>query len=453
MQHFDYPRQMWRQFFSIWIPLFLTQLSLVAGGFFAATVAGRHSTVDLAGAAVGVNLWVPVLMTSIGLFMGLTPIISQLLGANQPTNIPSIVRQGIYLSLTVGLVTICMGSFLLPWMLDNLGLEPAVRKVTQGFLTFIAYGIIPCFISVTLRNVVDAHGYTRISLSIMTTGFFLNIILNYVFIDGYGSIPSLGGAGAGLAITISNSVNCLLFFLVMLFLPPFSHYRIFKEWEGLHFARWREQLKIGLPIGGANFLEISLFSIVGLLITSYGTQVIAAHNAANNFSNVLYSLPLSAGIAATILCGFELGAKRFAAALRYARMAQVFTIGVATVLFILAFFNFNSIAGLYTNDPQMITLTASFMVYALMFTFADATGVPIQGALRGYKDVRFVFFVSLLCYWCIGLTLGIFLSHYTNLGPYGYWVGIICGLLAVSIAYNSRLIYLNRNRHKIQTTH
>ncbi|MDU0826070.1 MAG: MATE family efflux transporter, partial [Negativicoccus succinicivorans] len=149
MQHFDYPRQMWRQFFSIWIPLFLTQLSLVAGGFFAATVAGRHSTVDLAGAAVGVNLWVPVLMTSIGLFMGLTPIISQLLGANQPTNIPSIVRQGIYLSLTVGLVTICMGSFLLPWMLDNLGLEPAVRKVTQGFLTFIAYGIIPCFISVT----------------------------------------------------------------------------------------------------------------------------------------------------------------------------------------------------------------------------------------------------------------------------------------------------------------
>ena len=443
MQHFDYPRQMWRQFFSIWIPLFLTQLSLVAGGFFAATVAGRHSTVDLAGAAVGVNLWVPVLMTSIGLFMGLTPIISQLLGANQPTNIPSIVRQGIYLSLTVGLVTICMGSFLLPWMLDNLGLEPAVRKVTQGFLTFIAYGIIPCFISVTLRNVVDAHGYTRISLSIMTTGFFLNIILNYVFIDGYGSIPSLGGAGAGLAITISNSVNCLLFFLVMLFLPPFSHY----------FARWREQLKIGLPIGGANFLEISLFSIVGLLITSYGTQVIAAHNAANNFSNVLYSLPLSAGIAATILCGFELGAKRFAAALRYARMAQVFTIGVATVLFILAFFNFNSIAGLYTNDPQMITLTASFMVYALMFTFADATGVPIQGALRGYKDVRFVFIVSLLCYWCIGLTLGIFLSHYTNLGPYGYWVGIICGLLAVSIAYNSRLIYLNRNRHKIQTTH
>ena len=209
MQHFDHPRQMWRQFFSIWIPLFLTQLSLVAGCFFAATVAGRHSTVDLAGAAVGVNLWVPVLMTSIGLFMGLTPIISQLLGANQSTSIPSIVRQGIYLSLTI----------------DNLGLEPAVRNVTQGFLTFIAYGIIPSFISVTLRNVVDAHGYTRISLSIMTTGFFLNIILNYVFIDGYGSIPSLGGAGAGLAITISNSVNCLLFFLVMLFLPPFSHYR------------------------------------------------------------------------------------------------------------------------------------------------------------------------------------------------------------------------------------
>lgn len=445
MKHVNNTTAMWRQFFYIWTPIFLTQLSLVAGSFFAAMMAGQHGVRDLAGVAVGVNLWIPVLMCSIGLFMGITPIISHLLGANDTKNIPSIIRQAIYLAIVLGIITIMIAVFILPALLNGLGLEPAVQTITARFLTFVGLGVIPTFMSITLRNAVDAHGYTRISLAIMSCGFLVNIFLNYCFIYGHWFFPELGGAGTGIAIAMSNLFNCLCFFSVFLFLKPFRDYRLFGTIEGIHWAQWREQLRIGLPIGAANFLEISLFSIVGLLITSYGTEIIAAHQAANNFSEVTYTLPLSSGIAATILCGFELGGKRRKYALKYARMGQMFTVAAATVIFILAFLNLDHIASIYTSEEKMIPLIASFLPYALCFIYADATGTPIQGALRGYKDVNFVFRISLLAYWFIGLGSGMLIANLTDFGPYGYWIGIIGGLAFASLCYNLRLHYLNRN--------
>lgn len=444
MQHTDERRAMWRQFFKVWMPIFFTQLSLVAGSFFAAMMAGRHSTVDLAGVAVGVNLWIPVLMTSIGIFLGITPLISHLLGAGTPANIPSIIRQAVYLSIALGALALLLAIPLLPIFLQGLGLEPSVHYITLHFLTYVGLGMIPTFISITLRNAVDAHGYTKISLAIMTTGFLINILLNYCLITGYGFFPEMGGVGTGLAIALSNTFNCLCFFLVLQYASPFRKYRIFSHWERISFVHWREQLRIGIPLGAANFLEISLFSVVGLLITEYGTSIIAAHQAANNVSEIMYTLPLSAGIAATILCGFELGAARYEAARLYARMAQGFTVVIATGLFLLAVFHLPQIASIYTRDPQMILLIASFLPYALGFVFADATGTPIQGALRGYKDVNFVFYISLVSYWLVGLCLGYLLANHFQFGPYGYWMGIIAGLFIGSIFYNLRLTYLHK---------
>ncbi len=443
MQHVTTTRSMWGQFFSVSLPVFLTQLSLVLGSFFAATMAGHHGRIDLAGVAVGVNLWMPVLMTSIGLFMGVTPIISHLLGAGKTQRIPTIIRQAVYLAAAIGIVVTLLGACAVRPVLDILALEPAVDTITYRFLLYIGLGIIPTFISITLRNIVDSHGLTRISLMIMTCGFLVNIVLNYCFIYGAWIFPDMGGAGTGVAIALSNTFNCLCFLVLMGTCAPFKHYRVF-AWEQFRPDIWRDQLKIGLPIGGANFLEISLFAIIGLLVTTYGTDIIAAHQAANNFSNLAYTLPLSAGIATTILCGYELGGGRRDYALRYARMAQLFTIIIALLLFGFTYLHMDRVAGLYSSDEDMIALISTFVPFAMCFIFADATGTPIQGALRGYKDVRFIFCISFICYWLVGLGTGGVFAHLLGFGPYGYWIGAITGLAAASVAYNLRLIYLNR---------
>src|SRR5699024_7722502 len=87
--------------------------------------------------------------------------------------------------------------------------------------------------------------------------------------------------------------------------------------------------------------------------------------------------------------------------------------------------------------------------FALVFQPADAFGAPIQGALRGYKDVNITLIIALVSYWIIGLPSGWVLANITSLEPFGYWVGLITGLSVGAIALLFRLLHLqNRFTHQ-----
>ena len=88
-----------REFIIILLPIFITQLALVSTGFFDTIMAGHVSGQDLAGVAVGVNLFMPVFGSVLGVIAGLMPIIAQYYGAGRKTEIAINVRQGMYWAL------------------------------------------------------------------------------------------------------------------------------------------------------------------------------------------------------------------------------------------------------------------------------------------------------------------------------------------------------------------
>jgi len=70
-----------RQFFIVLLPILITQLSLMAPGFFNTVMAGHISKEDLAGVAVGASIFFPVFGAFVGLISGLTPVIAHHYGA------------------------------------------------------------------------------------------------------------------------------------------------------------------------------------------------------------------------------------------------------------------------------------------------------------------------------------------------------------------------------------
>ncbi|MNN45973.1 Multidrug resistance protein NorM [compost metagenome] len=179
-------------------------------------------------------------------------------------------------------------------------------------------------------------------------------------------------------------------------------------------------------------------------MSQFDTLTIAAHQAANNFATTLYMLPLSICLALTILVGYEAGAARLKDAKQYA------LIGISTALalsilnaVILMFFREN-VAAIYSNDSEVIALITHFLIYAIFFQISDAIATPIQGVLRGYKDVNPAFWITLLAYWIIGLPLGYFLANYTSQGPYGFWLGLIIGLGIAALLLFQRLFTVQR---------
>lgn len=66
---------------------------------------------------------------------------------------------------------------------------------------------------------------------------------------------------------------------------------------------------------------------------------------------------------------------------------------------------------LYTEDENVLELAKTSLLYAIFFQLSDAIAAPIQGTLRGYKDVKVTFIMAVISYWAVGLPLGYVLAH------------------------------------------
>lgn len=434
-------------FMTLFFPILITQLSLYLMNFFDTVMSGRYSATDLAGVAIGSSLWVPIYTGFNGIVLAITPIIAQLMGAKKKQHIARNVQQGIYLAIGLAIVIMGIGGLLLNPVLQSMDLENEVRHIAKYYLISLGVGLVPLFIFNTLRCFIEALGKTSLSMMIILISLPINIVLNYVFIFGKMGVPAYGGIGSGIATAITYWIICLITATIVYRAQVMRGYAVFTKWAKPSFTAWWEQLKLGLPIGLAIFFETGIFSAVTLLMSVYSTHTIAAHQAAMNFSSLLYMIPLSVGIALTIAVGFEVGAKRFKDARTYGLIGMCIGVFVAiaagTVLYVFD----DVIAALYNSDPEVIKLTKHFIFFAIFFQLADAFAAPIQGALRGYKDVNTTLVIAIVSFWVIGLPSGWLIANFTNLGPAGYWVGLIIGLCCGAVALIGRLLYIQRVRY------
>lgn len=86
--------------------------------FFDTNMSGKFSPADLAGVAIGTSLWMPVQTGLSGILMGITPVVSHLLGSRQHDQIGRSVIQALYLGIAVGLIVLGAGALLLSPILN-----------------------------------------------------------------------------------------------------------------------------------------------------------------------------------------------------------------------------------------------------------------------------------------------------------------------------------------------
>ncbi|MGB8000348.1 MAG: MATE family efflux transporter [Anaerobacillus sp.] len=425
-------------------PILVTQVGLYSMNFVDTIMSGRAGANDLAGVAIGSSLWVPVFTGLSGILLAITPIVSQYIGAKQEDRVSFTVLQGIYLSIALSILILLAGSAILNSILQTMDLNANVRQIAKDYLFGLSIGIIPLFIYSVLRSFIDALGETRTTMLVTLTSLPINVFFNYALIFGKFGFPELGGVGAGYASGITYWFILLIALIVILRVRPFRTYAIFKRFHPVSLVTWREQLKIGVPIGFSIFFEVSIFAAVTLLMSTYTTETIAAHQAAINFASLLYMIPLSISMALTIAVGFEVGGGRFHDAKQYSYLGICFAVGMA-LLSALCLFIFNdAVASWYTSNEVVFDLIKVFLIYAIFFQLSDAVAAPIQGALRGYKDVNVTLVMSLIAYWLIGLPSGFLLAKYTAFGPYGYWVGLSTGLFVAAVTLYIRLRSVQR---------
>lgn len=431
-----------RRLINVMLPVLATQLAIIGMNFFDATMSGHAGAEQLAGSSIGGSLMMPIIASSTGILMAATPIIAHLIGKNEKDGIATVIHSGLILSIIIELILLLAYFFFIDDILAILTLEPDVYYIAKYYMLALIIGLSGGLLTFPLRSLTDTVAGTAVSMKIYLLALPINAFLNYCFIYGNFGAPKLGGIGAGVATAITYYILLFIFIAIIINNPQFKNLALFNFKFSLKSIK--EYLGIGIPNGMGIFMEASLFGFIIIFISKFGTNYIAAHQAAMSFSSVLYMLPLSFSLALTIIIGIEVGAKRYLEAKKYAYLGLIVSFLCVLSIVGLVFYFRDYIALLYATDTTLLTYIAHFLIYTAAWQLFDAIACPIQGILRGYKDVKAAFYVSMLAYWGICLPLGMFLDYFMIQGAFAYWQSMVLGVATSAVLLFFRLRYIEK---------
>ena len=432
-----------KKLLSVMIPILVAQVSTAGVTFINTTMAGHAGADDLAGVSVGAGLFYPLLASIIGLLMAGTPLMAQLIGRKERECLPFIVRSGMVIGLSVWALFTAAYFFFIDDLLASLALEAAVEHIARYYLMTMIGVVFFLALMIPLRCLTDTAGSTSISMKLFLMAPVINGIFNYLFIYGHGGMPALGGIGAGLATMMTYGFLLGLFLLVVMKSKDLGGRQIFAS-LALRSKDLREYLVVGVPSGLSIFMEMSLFSLIIVFLSRYGTDALAAYQIADNFASLVYMLPVSCSMALTILIATAVGAGDMTLARRYKKAGFVVAMAGAMMTASFTVLFRNSIGSVYTDDATVALIAGQFLIYSAGWQLFDAISTPIQGILRGLKDTRISFVLMVLAYWGGCFPMSLFLDSHTALGADSFWLGLDFGVGCSAFLMILRLLYVER---------
>ena len=418
-------------------PLIGGQLTMVGMNTIDTVMAGRLDAVALGAVAVGSSVWASIMLFATGVLMVLAPSVAQAEGAGEPQRVAPLTRQTFWVALGLAAVGMLVAANMRP-LLELLRVDPAIVPPAAGYLRALCWGVPAWAAYMVLRNMSEGLGATRPTLYFGLVGLAVNVPADWVLMYGKLGLPELGAEGCGYATAAVWWFQLLGMSLYVARHPRYRHLALFARLEPPDREAIGRILKLGLPVGVMWLMEVSMFTMVALLIGTMGTVMVAGHQVTINFAAFTFMVPLGLSMATSVRVGNAVGRRdpagvRLAARAGYAVALCAQTVSASLMLLIPA-----RIAGVYTEDPEVIAIAVRLLFLAAIFQLSDGIQVSSAGILRGLNDTRVPMLITVVAYWLVGLPLGALLAFQFDLGARGMWIGLIAGLTAAAILLTLR---------------
>ncbi len=432
--------------------MFVAQLAVVVNSGIDTAMAGRLSATDLAGVALGSNVYVSVFIAFMGVVTAAGPIAGHHFGAGRLHAIGHDVGQALWLAAGFSLIGVVLLLWTDPWF--ALARAPQeVTCITRDYLVAVAAGLPGALAARVFVALNSAVSRPRITMAINLVALALKVPLNALFMYGAGPLPALGGVGCGVATAVLSWLTLALSFAVWRLDPYFARFRAQHafDFRRPEWARQRELLVLGVPMGLAILFEVSSFTFMGILIARLGAETLGAHQIVANVVSILFMVPLSIGFAGGALTAQSLGAGRPRDARRIALRALRLSFALALVLASVVWLAREPIVAFYTHDPAVARIAVVLLALGTTFHVFDAMqGVSFQ-TLRGYKVATAPMLIYGVCLWGIGIGGGFWLAYSaTPFGPpfgaAGFWSAAVFSLGAAATLLVTLLLAVSRWR-------
>lgn len=413
------------------VPIIVSQLGMIGMNTADTIMVGPLGATPLAAAGLGSAIHSFLFTVSIGVIVGMAPLVSQAFGAGDLLQCRRTLVQGLWLSLLLSVPAVLL--HLVGHEISlMLGQAPEVATLTGSYLRAIALSLPAIFLFMAYRQFLEGMGIAKPTMVFTFLGLALNIGANRVLIYGVGDvIPAMGLVGSGWATTVvrwSMVLGLVAYVSARAHLHPFTGISL--RIDTLLLSRIA---RIGAPSGLQFGLEVGLFAFAAVMMGWLGPLQLAAHQVTINIAATTFMVALGVSLAGSIHVGQHIGAGR-ADAMRQAVLAT-YTLAVGfmalcALVFVLAG---DVLVDLYTDDTAIIALGSQLLLVAALFQVFDGAQVAGVSVLRGAADTRVPMIVAAMGYWGVGMPIGYLLSFRFGLGPVGVWIGLSAGLAAVAV--------------------
>jgi multidrug resistance protein, MATE family len=431
------------------VPLAVASAGQATMALVDAAVCGRAGAVVLAGMGLGNALFFAAAVFTMGVMMGLDPLVAQALGAGDARAARSLLWQGTWLALGAGILLTAPLAFA-PLALEPLGIDAPIAGEAGRYLWMRLPGLPTLLFFVAARSYLQGLGLTRAVVAATVIANVLNFLLDLLLVFGGGSlppwagplraVPAMGAGGAALGTTLVTCAQALVLALAVGQVTVAGGVASLRRPRRADLV---EAVRVGLPVGLHMGAEVGIFALVGFLAGRLGEVPLAAHQIAIALASTTFTFAVGIGNAATVRVGWAVGARDTPAARRagltaFAAGASVMSVAaMAFVLFPQA------LARLMTDDPAVLAAAAPLLRVAAAFQIVDGIQGVGAGVLRGAGDTRYTFVANMVGHWLFGFPVALALGVFGPLGVTGLWWGLAGGLFAVAFGLLARFLRIS----------
>jgi MATE family multidrug resistance protein len=429
------------------VPLIAAELGWVAMSLVDTIMLGRlpNSALAMAAAALAQVLFNTLCFGVGGVLLGLDSLMSQALGAKQQTQANRWLLHGLVMAAGLSVVLVGLFSFG-PSLMRHMPIEPAILNLAIPAMQGLNYGTLPLMLYFTLRRYLQATGHGRPIAFALISANLINVAGDWLLIFGHRfviagntlAVPAFGVVGSSWSTSFARLYLMLVLVVAMWWLDRKRAYGLRKVSRQIELQHLRKLFWLGAPAGASIFVEIGIFALVTSLIATFGRMPLAGHEIALQCASTTFMVPLAISAATSVRVGHAIGRMRIGAAtLAHVAAAGWSGIGAGAGVMLVASLIFLSlprhIARIFTPDVGVIAAAVPLLLIASGFQFFDGIQITASGALRGAGNTTTGLYTQLVCYWLVGMPLGLLLGFREKLGAAGLWWGLLIALTAAAL--------------------
>lgn len=411
-------------------PILIAQLASIGMMVVDTAVLGHVSSVDLAAVAIGGGIQISIVFALVGVLQAVAPVVAHLHGAHRDDEVANVLQQGFWLAILLAIPGVLLLTH--PGLILGLSsMDAAVEAKVRVYLGTLAWSLPASLFYRTFYAFCNALGKPRALMGIGLFSLALHAVLAWGFAQQGWLGEPMGAAGCALSNVLVGWLACASGALYLAFGPIGVRYRPFANWSRPRWDTWRELLRLGVPMGLSNLVEITSFTLISLFVASLGATVVAGHRIVANLSALIYMLPLSLAIATMAALGRAVGARDKGKARVTVRVGLVLAAAASSLVGLLLWLAAGPVVAAYTDDPAVRQVAVALVGFVALYQFFDALQTVAGHCLRAYRVTFVPMLVQTFCFWGVGLLGGAWLCYRWSppMGVAGFWLASVLSLV------------------------